>query len=264
MKKDDRHLVSSVIEQNTQRMTLEELAARGNRHVRVISGQKALELIEAIVDRTIARRAVEMADADRERIVKETDEQFRRISRIHSESEALIEQQKTHIQRQMKELQAHRQNQKELVGAVRRREKRLERARQTILSYDAEIDRLSRQLKELQTDEDRLPALVETLLTRLGERDAQAEERMHRSLEGTLDKVKKALHSATAKPVDSPVEATDVLVSKVFDEEMDTNLGRLDVEVSTLEGIADSLDRLRKMRASALEPDDEEATEELR
>lgn len=284
MKQSDRELLSSVIEQNTRRVTLAELAQRGNRHVRVISGTKTLELIEAIVDRTIARRAGELADADRERIVREAEQQFRQVSRIQAEAEALIEQQKAHMQQQARALAAYRAKQQEMLLALRRREKRLANARRTIDSYDAEIERLARRGKEdaalierlrreLAEREDRLPGLVEgaleTILQRLAERDGAAgselEERFRKSLDESLEKIRKTLHHATARPVDRAVEATDVLVSKVFDDEdsMDTNLGRLDVHVSTMRaGIQDSLERLRRMRAEALEPDEDDETPE--
>lgn len=279
MKDDDRKLLSSVIEQNAQRVTVEELARRGNRHVRVISGTKTLELIEAIVDRTIARRAGELADADRDRIVQEAEQQFRQVSRIQAEAEGLIGQQKAHIQQLQREIQAERAKQKELVLALRRREKRLSNARRTIDSYDGEIERLARQVREdaslierlkgeIEQRQAQLPGLVEgaveKILARLSEREASSgtalEDRFRASLDESLDKIRKTLHSATARAVDRPVEATDVLVSKVFDDEdsMDTNLGRLDVHVSTMrEGITSSLDRLRRMREEALAPDED-------
>lgn len=252
MKEEDRRRVGSIIEQHAERIPVEQLVARGNRHVRVISGPKTLELIEAVVDETIRR----LAGADRDRIVQEAEDQFRRVARIQAEAEALIEQQKALIQRQAKELQLRAAHEQELTSALRRREKRLDRARQTILSYDAEIERLTKEIHGRD--------LVETLLTRLGERDAKTEERIRQGLDDTLDKVRKALSASVARPVETPVEATDALVSQVFDEDMDSNLGRLDVQVSTLEGIADSLDRLRKLRGQSPVPDEDEAAEEQR
>jgi hypothetical protein len=251
MKEEDRRRVSSIIEQHAEKMPVEQLVARGNRHVRVISGQKTMELLEAVVDETIRR----MAGADRDRIVQEAEDQFRRVARIQAEAEALIEQQKAHIQRQAKEIQLRVEHEKELASALRRREARLARARQTILSYDAEIERLTKEVHGRD--------LVETLLTKLGERDAKTEDRIRQGLDDTLDKVRKALSASVARPVDTPVAATDALVSKVFEEDMDSNLGHLDVQVSTLEGIADSLDRLRKLRGQ-MPSDGDEAPEEQR
>jgi hypothetical protein len=90
------------------------------------------------------------------------------------------------------------------------------------------------------------------------------EKRFEAGLQKTLDKVSKTLHLATARPEDRPVEATDAMLARIFDraEEMDTNLSRLDVEVSTARaGIEDSLDRLKRLREQALGDDDpEEAT----
>ena len=71
------------------------------------------------------------------------------------------------------------------------------------------------------------------------------------SLDHTLDQIGKTLHAATASPIDNPVEATQVLVNKLFDREddMETNYEQLEVaERKSKTSIKGPLEALRAMR----------------
>lgn len=267
MQQDDRHRIEDLIRRNTEKVPVGELAARGNRHVRVISGQKTLSLIEAIVDRVIAQRADELAGAERERIVREAEERIRTSSLLQGQTEDLVG-------RLQEELTVARQRDKELVGALRRREKRLARMRETILSYDQEFQRLAsrtkadaaliERLQANQVQEDpglraEVAELKQFLMEREKKAGAHLEGRFQENLDRTLDKISKTLHAATARPLDHAIEATDILIAQVFDDEerMESNLGRLDVRVSSAQTVSGSLERLKRMRAEALGPDEE-------
>jgi chromosome segregation ATPase len=310
MQQEDRSRVADVIEKNTQRVALGELAAAGKSHVRVISAEKTLQLIEAIVDQTIARRAGQLAEVDRERVVKEANEQFQRVARIQADQEALVQQQREMIAQQASRVLVLEQGLRKAASVVKKNEKRLANSRETILSYDQEIERLAAQVRrdaeviedlrkgieeraaevkglrdllhaltseaetraaagvtELRTELAEMKAFlkagapqgsVEDLLARLGEREAavseQFERRFEAGLQKTLESVSKTLHLATGRPLDRPVEATDAMLARIFDraDEMDTNLSRLEVEVSTTKAdIEGSLDRLKRLREQA-------------
>ncbi|MHC4470610.1 MAG: hypothetical protein ACYS99_06560, partial [Planctomycetota bacterium] len=85
MKRQAVESLSSVIKANSKQFSLEELAAKGKRHVRVVSSDKVLQLIQAIVDDAISREATEIAQKDRDRIVSETRGQFDRVLKIQAE-----------------------------------------------------------------------------------------------------------------------------------------------------------------------------------
>lgn len=291
MESNDRPRVSEVIEAHTERVPIQALFDRGSTHVRVISGQKALELIQAVVDETIARRASALAGVERDRVIRESNEQFQRVSRIQAEAEALAVQQREHIAGQGERIRELESRLKRAAESLRRREHRLANARQTIESYDAEISRLVGQVKsdaELlgqlraalkeRTDEvvrlrdtqgggldglrAELGALRELLEKGGNGRVSELEERFEASLRRTLDGVSRTIRAATEAPLDRPIEATDALVSRLFDREneMESNLSRLDVEVSTAQaGIAESLARLKRLRGD--DRGDEEAGE---
>jgi len=75
------------INAHSERRSIDDLAAQGKRHVRVVSKRRVLELIEHIVDQAIQREALEMASNDRDRIVAETRDQFDRAMRARSEQD---------------------------------------------------------------------------------------------------------------------------------------------------------------------------------
>ncbi len=365
MKREDRKSVASVIEEHCERLSLRQLAAKGTSHVRVISGARALELIEAVVDEVIGRRVGEVADRDRERIVEEAQQEFQRVSRIQAESETIIRDQKQQM-RQLDEARSelrgrlkaeHRlrvesekttqlqaealegaqknlaqagERQRKVARMLKRYERRLINSRDTINSYDHEIERLSSQVKQdaalldelrqgllkregevqrlkglmdglseevaaaraktaqpqsldglraemaemksfLEGLEERTSrtdaAAIETMLEKLSERDQTGAEQLEARFQATideLDRIGKKIHAATAPPIDRAVEATDVVISQLFDDDavMESNLEDLEVKVFTAkEGINKSLDRLRKLRgdaAASLEEDDQE------
>jgi hypothetical protein len=84
-------------------------------------------------------------------------------------------------------------------------------------------------------------------------------------MDQTLDKISRTLNAATARPIDSRIEATEALVARLFDREseMESNLGALDVSVTTAEdGIAKSLERLRRLRGDFDEDVEDEGVED--
>ncbi len=75
------------------------------------------------------------------------------------------------------------------------------------------------------------------------------------ALEKALDKITKTMQAATARPIETNVEATDALLSKIFDapdDEMSSNLDELDVEQRrSHRSIGTSVDRLKRMSGAA-------------
>jgi len=227
----EREDVIAAIESHAELVSLERLAAEGKRQVRVLSGEKALALIEAVVGQALAERGGD----DRAGVVRDAAEQFERLAAQQAEADALAQRQVDRIRR--------------LEKMVRNRDRRLANARQTILSYDAEIQRLTDRLKvEAKWEE-----LREFIQASGRTRTTDLEERFRTAMNDAVERLGKTIRAATAKPIDNSIEATDVLVARLFDrpEELDSNLGGLDVEVSTAEdGIGASLARLRAMRAA--------------
>ena len=99
------------------------------------------------------------------------------------------------------------------------------------------------------------PAMMQDLVKELANRDVAStkdlEDRFKESMDETLQQISKTLHAATAKPIDNRVEATEVLIDKLFDHDtdMESNYEQLDVsERKTKSSIKGSLAALRAMR----------------
>ena len=86
MKKQDRDTVVGAIESHTERVSLDRLAAEGKSHVRVISGEKATSIIEAVVNQVISERT----GVDRAALVREATERFEVLAREQAEAAARI------------------------------------------------------------------------------------------------------------------------------------------------------------------------------
>ncbi len=94
MRKEALNSVRAAIEANTERRSLEQLQAQGKRHVRVVSGEKILEIIKAIVGDIVDREVGELSKRDRDRIVHETKTQFDRVLKLQNDQDAIVREQR--------------------------------------------------------------------------------------------------------------------------------------------------------------------------
>jgi len=417
MRRQALESLRSAIEANTERRSIDQLKAQGKRHVRVVSSQKVLQIIKAIVSDIVDREVGELSARDRERIVGETKDQFDRVMKMQSDQDGVIAEQKelvseyrakyeqareeaqqwrskseqatklsTENERLMQTLEdarsraqeredrlkaEHKERLEELnseqreliarlegergslagkqeaalqsaqtrIGDLEERlsgetgakatlqqradaaetarskaeeksqqvydiakelEVKLEGARVTCENYDKELtnlveerDELRVQLAELREragESDAVAQLrnelsdmrgflqnieeksgsvnadtLESLVDKMSQRDAVNtsvfEDKLNASLDASLDKITKTMELATAKPIDVVVEATDVLVAKLFDYDTDvmsSNMEDLDVEETTTKSnIAGNLEALRAMRSGQTPTHDE-------
>jgi len=337
------------IEANTERRSIEQLKAQGKKHVRVVSGEKVLKIIKAIVSDIVDREVGELTDRDRERIVAETKQQFDRVLKLQNEQDALLEEQKNLVEEYREkiaradgererfqarieeaaaagkeresalaaELERARTSEREAVERLQKAERVVQKLearyvnlRNTCTNYDSELQRQGEARKRLEAeiaalrerageseavgqlrgDLDEMKSFlralgekssgvdeetVSTLLDRLSERESfntgALEEKFNASLDASLDKITKTMEAATAKPIDVEIEATDVVIDKLFDhheEVLSSNLDELDVDVrTTKDGIGGNLAALKALRAGRKpqqeEPDPEEAAADV-
>lgn len=221
-----------------------------------------------------------------------------------------------------KNLQEAAQRQRKSDLALKRLDRRMNKARETVINYDREIDRLGGQVKQdallieqlrsqlrerehelgrvkglmealgdevssarasrsstepdsirdlrsefaqmktflksleqrsSQADRSTLAAMLERISQKEAAAKAQLEDSFQNKLNDTLDQIGQAVRVATARAVDRPVEATDVYISKVFDDEaIESNLDSIDVQVTTAkQSISKNLERLKELRSEA-------------
>ena len=82
--------VGDVIKAHTTEKTLDELRAQGKQRVRVVSGKRVMEIIQAIVDDTIDSEVGEISTRDRNRIVKDTRDRFDRVLKMQTDLESKV------------------------------------------------------------------------------------------------------------------------------------------------------------------------------
>ncbi|MGH7162011.1 MAG: hypothetical protein ACREID_00900 [Planctomycetota bacterium] len=270
MKRQALDDLRAAIEAHTERRSLDELAAQGKRHVRVVSGDRVMQLIHAIVDDAIAREAVQIAEKDRDRIVSETKQQFDRVVKMQADQDALLREQKEILaQWKSKCEDAERRGQtlQEKVGRLEselaesrsavqeaienahtterlaaKMEARLETARTTIENYDQEIGRLSARVKE---DDKLLEELKGTLVARAAE---------VQRVEATREALEKELAATRSKSVEP--EAVSQLRGELA--EMKSFLQTMEVRASgsnqqTIESLLQKLEQRDAASTAQLE-----------
>ncbi|MCZ6786882.1 MAG: hypothetical protein O7E54_06920 [Planctomycetota bacterium] len=289
--------VQKALEAHTERRSVEDLAKSGKRHVRVVSGDKVLCIIQDIVDAAISQEATHLAKKDRDRVVAKVKEKFDRIQHLQSEADAEVHKLKARLRKredlesdlrarlavQKEALAEHERERVRLLGQVEDDARVLKQLRTLLTAKTAELAGVQTRLAELKHQQARAAdigslrgdlnelkaalselgtrpagpdaATVEALVKQIAERDGAAtkelEERFQASLDHTLDEIGKTLKAATASPIDNPVEATEVLINKLFDHEddMESNYEQLEIaERRSKASIKGPLDALRAMR----------------
>ncbi len=185
----------AAIEANTERRTLEQLKAQGKRSVRVVSGEKVMQIITAIVNDVVDREVGDASDRDRDRIVQETKQQFDRVLKIQADQEALLQEQKDVARQYRDKLEAAQ-------AEVERARKQIDEARAAEGEREAHLiaehqERLralnerhtaaAARAKALELEADRLTRMLEEEKRRVTER----EERLAAEHEARVETLRK-------------------------------------------------------------------------
>jgi len=169
----------AAIEANTERRTLDQLKAQGKRSVRVVSGEKVMQIITAIVNDVVDREVGDATERDRDRIVHETKQQFDRVLKIQADQEALLQEQKDVARQYRDKLElaqaeverAHKQLDEARAGEGQREAHLIaehqERLRELNERYAAAADTARR----LEQEKTRLTGMLEEEKRRVAERE---------------------------------------------------------------------------------------------
>jgi hypothetical protein len=193
----------AAIEANTERRTLEQLKAQGKRSVRVVSGEKVMQIITAIVNDVVDREVGDASDRDRDRIVQETKQQFDRVLKIQADQEALLQEQKD-IARQYRDklelAQAEVERARKQIDEARAEEG--EREAHLIAEHQERLRELNERhtaaaarAKSLEQEKDRLAQMLEEEKRRAAER----EERLAAEHDATVETLRKEQRDLVAR-----------------------------------------------------------------
>ncbi|HEX5137141.1 MAG TPA: hypothetical protein VFY93_09225 [Planctomycetota bacterium] len=203
----------AAIEANTERRTLEQLKAQGKRSVRVVSGEKVMQIITAIVNDVVDREVGDATERDRDRIVHETKSQFDRVLKIQADQEALLQEQRDIATQYRDKLEA----------------------------AQAEVERVRKQIEDLRAEEGEREAHLiaehQELLRELNERYTAATARA-KALEQEKDRLSQMLEEEkhrAAEREERQAEDYDARV-EAFRKEQEELVARLQAEKGAVAG----------------------------
>jgi hypothetical protein len=170
--------IGDAIKANTTEKSIDDLRAEGKKRVRVVSSDRVMAIIQAIVDDTINAEVGAITQRDRDRIVNDTKERFSQVLRMQQDLEQVVDDLRESLR--AAELERDRaRGEKTLLEAQLQATRRQE-------GEDDAVSRLVRDVTKLRDvversahqpaalDEEALVRLVE----RLEARDAQATRRL--------------------------------------------------------------------------------------
>jgi len=251
--------VEAAIDAHAERRSLQQLAQSGKQHLRVLSREQVLQLVQAIVEQTVGENG---DDSDRERIVAEAQARLTEFTERQAELEEAIRQRDdrlAHLTQELADVRAEHEARAEardearaereaqtadLRAELAETRQRLATARGTIEGDDHEIERMAaqarddeRQLAELrelvQAKDDELRA-AEHALARA--RDDGLLREVLDGVRGRVDALQHSVRALADRPVGLDRGALDALVAELAERE---SRSTLEVE----ERFAASLDR---------------------
>ena len=239
MKRQALEHLRSAIEANTERKSLDELRAQGKRHVRVVSGDKVMQIIKAVVADIIDREVGEMSSRDRTRIENATKKEFDRVLKLQADQDAIVKQQKDLVG-------DYREKLKKLSVTVQQSEERIDELREGKVTQELELARLR--------------AERDTLMQRSGEdreRLCGAENAL-RKAEIEVERLRAAqdLTSERAEGLDGRLdELKDRAMSRELEcKRLETELEHLkDQQTSTTKRAKSSTKRVEELTARLME-----------
>ncbi len=241
--------VGDVIKAHTTEKTLDELRAQGKQRVRVVSGKRVMEIIQAIVDDTIDSEVGEISTRDRNRIVKDTRERFDRVLKMQTDLESKV----SNLRGSLRESDLERERLKADKGHL---EKQLTETRTGQVEPEA-LMRVGRDVARLRESVDdihrRTATSDDAAIGRAVDRLIQRDDVNAKRLATELDDVRQRLDGIGRETSRVSEKLMEALLQRVSDERKaaDTRLSeRLEREFGVVQERIDDL-RERAAKSSA-------------
>ncbi len=185
--------IGEVIKANTTEKSIEALQAEGKKRVRVVSSERVMAIIQAIVDDTINSEVGAITTRDRERIVSDTRERFSHVLRMQQDLEQVVDELRESLRGA--ELERDRlRGEKSILEAQIAAQRRAEGDEDAVSTLARDVARLRETVERSAREPGTLDeAAVARLVERLAARDAQ----ISRRLETEFDDVRKRIESAS-------------------------------------------------------------------
>lgn len=250
--------IGDVIKAHTTEKSIDELKASGKKRVRVVSGQRVMEIIQAIVDDTIDREVGEITKRDRDRIVSDTRERFDRVLKMQTD----LEQTVADLRSELRETELERERLRADKGFL---EQQLDSARkhggepEAVTRLGRDIDRLRESVEEIHR---RVSTSDEAAIGRAVERLNARDEANARRMAAELDDVRKRIDGVSRETSRAKESTLEAILESVTDaqrragaeltKQLESEFGgvherisELRERVSAAEGSDDALERLK-------------------
>jgi hypothetical protein len=207
--------IGQVIKANTTEKSIETLQAEGKKRVRVVSSDRVMAIIQAIVDDTINAEVGAITSRDRERIVNDTQERFSRVLKMQQD----LEQQVDDLRGSLRTAEIERERLRADKALL---EAQCEAARRVENDADA-VARMSRELARLRESVERTArdgsAVDEASLTRLAEKLAARDAQTSRRVVAEFDDLRTRLDAVGRDAAAARESTTDRLLERIAEQQ---------------------------------------------
>ena len=250
--------ISQVIKANTTEKSIDDLRAEGKKRVRVVSSERVMAIIQAIVDDTIASEVGEITRRDRDRIVSDTQDRFSRVLKMQQDLEQSVDDLRGSLRTSELERERLRADKASL-------ESQLSAAHRPDGDIDA-VARMGRDLARVRDVVERAPresgSLDEAALARVAEKLAARDTQSARRLGAEFEDLRARLESVSRDTSTARDTVLEKVLQRVKEQQSlaDVQLtARLDREFRT---VAERLAEIRE--ESGRRPGDGDAVTQLR
>jgi chromosome segregation ATPase len=203
------------------------------------------------------QRQVERLESERVALLEQAQDLNERASQLEQEgaNASTAREELEQVRRELEQMRSERDAARAASQETERRSH--DASEEALAAMRSELGELKQALSHLSEqqpqgiDQRQLDEAISRLAHHEQDATKLLEERFASSMDRVLDQVGRTLRAATAKPIDRPVEATEAMLTKVFEREsdMESNIGDLGVsERSSQRSINRSLERLRAAR----------------
>jgi len=189
--------IGQVIKANTTEKSIDDLRAEGKKRVRVVSSERVMTIIQAIVDDTINSEVGEITKRDRDRIVGETKERFSSVLKMQQD----LEQDLDDLRGQLRDAQLERdrlRGEKSLLEAQLETSRRADGETDSVAQLARELARVREAVERSSRDVGADEAAAARVVEKIAARDAQNARRLATELEDVRSRLDAVARDAAA------------------------------------------------------------------
>ncbi|MBI1851175.1 MAG: hypothetical protein HYR85_12605 [Planctomycetes bacterium] len=205
MTQDNHFDVRRVIEENTRVKTLKELEQEGKRAVKVVRASQIYELITEAVERTIQSTSLDMAEQQKLEVIKQSNDEFRRLVREREEERQRNERREAQLAQYEDEIRKLRAEIDRISREQSDDKRKLTTQKQSIEDSHEVEEKLRREVRAAIEERDRIARERDTvtdelgkLRTDLGRRETDRDQSI-RSTREECDRLTGKLRAETAR-----------------------------------------------------------------